>query len=281
MSRRRRRESTYPATGPPEAQWLGEGCPDPLGVAPDAAPGRVRTGCLPGARWLADYWDPQRLVDAPEEPVLVEHPSTRAFPKLFWKPAILLAVGVGLFIVASDRHPWPATIGLVAIAAAFSLAGAKYVGWALTYYVLTTQRVLFVSGIARRRFVTIQLDKISQVQFTQSLFERMLDWGVVHIRAPGQDPPVTSLKDLQNATAFYRELMHEISYGARHDRKPMQGRRPTAPLLQAADLVAASPAAPASSYAAQSFVRTDDTTEMEAIEATSPEFFELLAEPDQ
>jgi uncharacterized membrane protein YdbT with pleckstrin-like domain len=76
---------------------------------------------------------------------------------------------------------------LVALVA--SLGSVCFVGlkWYFTFFVVTSQRVIYREGVLARRGVEIPLDRVNNVNFAQSIIERMLGAGDLLIESASED----------------------------------------------------------------------------------------------
>jgi uncharacterized membrane protein YdbT with pleckstrin-like domain len=61
-----------------------------------------------------------------------------------------------------------------------------FVQWRTTKFAITSERVAYQSGIIRRRGVSIPLNRVNNVNFTQTMIARMLNNGVVIIESAGE-----------------------------------------------------------------------------------------------
>ena len=72
--------------------------------------------------------------------------------------------------------------------------------WRTTHYVITTHRLLFREGILARRGRDIGLSRITDVSYTQSLWERIINSGTLTIESAG-DSGATVLNRSPTVTA--------------------------------------------------------------------------------
>ena len=65
----------------------------------------------------------------------------------------------------------------------------KAARWLVNYFVVTSERLLLISGSATRKIETVQLTKITDVSFERSTAGRLLGYGRVHsgIGRPAQE----------------------------------------------------------------------------------------------
>jgi uncharacterized membrane protein YdbT with pleckstrin-like domain len=64
---------------------------------------------------------------------------------------------------------------------------AQALKWHRTHFVLTSQRVIFQSGVIARTRVEISLHKINLINFHQSVFERLINAGDIVIESGAED----------------------------------------------------------------------------------------------
>ncbi len=77
-------------------------------------------------------------------------------------------------------------VGLVTVAWAVWL-GIKYLGWRMTYFVVTSRRVIYRSGVISKRGVEIPLERINNINFHQRLIDRIIGAGDLDIESAGKD----------------------------------------------------------------------------------------------
>jgi uncharacterized membrane protein YdbT with pleckstrin-like domain len=75
---------------------------------------------------------------------------------------------------------------VLVVAAALYLIVRPVVDWLVTYYVLTTERLITRKGLIARSGVEIPLERITNVNFSQSVIERMLRAGDLTVESAGE-----------------------------------------------------------------------------------------------
>ncbi len=109
----------------------------------------------------------------------------------FWKEVaasfgllglLLLVVVLGDGVI-NDTVKFVAGIVFVVIIVATIYA---FIGWKTTRFAITDQRVAYQSGIIQRRGVSIPLNRVNNVNFTQSFIARALNNGIVTIESAGE-----------------------------------------------------------------------------------------------
>jgi uncharacterized membrane protein YdbT with pleckstrin-like domain len=76
-------------------------------------------------------------------------------------------------------------IGAGVVIAALVLVVRPFVNWWTTLYVLTSERLITRTGLIAKSGVEIPLERITNVNFSQSVFERMLGAGDLLIESAG------------------------------------------------------------------------------------------------
>ena len=111
----------------------------------------------------------------------------------FAEPAftLLCVIIVGLIVLAKGPTGTAGDVLRIVIIAALVLAGVwllvRFAKWATTHFVITSQRVVYRSGVLSKSGIEIPLDRVNNVNFHQSLFERMLGAGDLLIESGGED----------------------------------------------------------------------------------------------
>ena len=148
-------------------------------------------------------------------------------PATFWFLVICAGVGLGVGY-APGSHPWHlVVIVAVLVVGAVLLVWrslAPWVRWRTTHYVFTTHRVLIRRGVLRRTGRDIALQRISDVAFAQSLWERMVKAGSVTIESAGEQGQEV-LSDMPNSERQQQLLNRLIEQdSARRARDAAQGQ---------------------------------------------------------
>ena len=102
-----------------------------------------------------------------------------------------IPLAIILILVLSADTDWVSkygglVVGLVAVAWAVWL-GLKYLGWRMTYFVVTSRRVIYRSGVISKRGVEIPLERINNINFHQRLIDRIIGAGDLDIESAGKD----------------------------------------------------------------------------------------------
>ena len=97
---------------------------------------------------------------------------------------------------------------VLAVLAVLNLA-LQSLKWYRTHFVLTSQRVIFQSGVIARKRVEISLHKINLVTFHQSVFERIVNAGDIIVESGAEDGMETfsDVQDPQQVQALIHQWM--------------------------------------------------------------------------
>ncbi|MDH4146718.1 MAG: PH domain-containing protein [Acidimicrobiia bacterium] len=166
---------------------------------------------------------PEKLLQEDEELVLDLRPH-------WWyilPSALLLVLAIVIGLVASSIDigtDWLArTVKIVAVLAilgAMVYFAYRYARWATTNFVVTSKRIIFRQGLVSRRGTQMPLDKVNTVDFSQSVFERVLGAGDLLIES-GSDNGVQRFTDVRKPLAVQQEINRQIDL---NDRQRWSGR---------------------------------------------------------
>ena len=147
-----------------------------------------------------------------EQIVLDLHPNWARLvvPVLVLLVACLLA-GFGVALIPKGGgqaiERW-ILIGVAAVVVIW-LTILPYLRWLTTKYVLTTDRLVIRSGILARHGRDIPLNRINDVSFTETVFERMLRSGTLVVESAGERGQI-SLTDVPRVEHVQREVYRMV-----------------------------------------------------------------------
>ena len=148
-------------------------------------------------------------------------------------PAVVLiaALALAVWVGQADVTEWVLfpVLALAVVALLFFLG--RYAQWVTTDFVLTTDRLIYRKGVVSRHGKEIPLERVNDVSFTQTLFQRMLRAGDLLVESGGergqsQFGHFASPQDIQN------EIHRAIEAAQARDADRMAGRRELSPLEQ-------------------------------------------------
>lgn len=132
---------------------------------------------------------PEELLAADEKVVRHLHPH---WITLFGPILVLIVVGalagVGIaFVPDGGAQRWlQLAILVIAVALVFVFFLVPLLRWMTTHYVITTNRVMFRVGILNRQGKDVSLRRITDVAYTQSLWDRIVNSGTLTIESAGE-----------------------------------------------------------------------------------------------
>ena len=172
---------------------------------------------------------PKKYLNDDEEIILDRRPHWLSLlgPGLALVAALVLAVWVSQN-VDSDFALFPA-LGLAVVALLYFLA--RYAQWLTTDFVLTTDRLIYRKGVLSRQGREIPLERLNDVSYKQTLFQRMMLAGDILVESAGEQGQsqyghFARPQDVQN------EIHRAIEAAAARDAARMSGRRELSPLEQ-------------------------------------------------
>ena len=132
----------------------------------------------------------------------------------FVKPVVVI---IATFAALANTHRIPNDFlkdlaliiaQVLAVLAVLNLA-LQTLKWYRTHFVLTSQRVIFQSGVIARTRIDISLHKINVVNFHQNIFERLINAGDIIIEAGTEEgvETIIGVRDPQTVQAYIHEWM--------------------------------------------------------------------------
>lgn len=100
--------------------------------------------------------------------------------------ALVVALVFGTIALTQDWHDIVKLLAVAAILASLVWAGISYAKWASSHLVLTTDRLIYRSGVLTRTGIEIPLERVNTVFFRQGLLERLLRSGDLTIESAGE-----------------------------------------------------------------------------------------------
>lgn len=120
---------------------------------------------------------------------------------------ILLGSNTFLSATLGGAQPILTVIALGVAVLALVMFGVSYLVWQSEEYTITNERVIKTEGILNKRESATSLDKINDIQTSQSVFGRMLGYGEVELLT-GSDTGVNKLHYLSDPFEFKKIMLN-------------------------------------------------------------------------
>ncbi len=130
---------------------------------------------------------PKKLLNDYETVALDLHPHWWYFAGPV--SALIGALALGIAAMATldgDVGTVAGWIAIVLIAGAAVWLIGRYARWATTNFVITSDRIIFRNGVFAKSGIEIPLERVNNVLFNQSVFERLLGAGDLLIESGGE-----------------------------------------------------------------------------------------------
>jgi uncharacterized membrane protein YdbT with pleckstrin-like domain len=183
---------------------------------------------------------PERLLAEHEELIydLRPHWLTLVVPVLL-TAVVVVAVGAAWVVMPAGDLQQPArlAVGVLGLAVLLATVAGRVLRWATTHFVLTTDRLIFRSGVVAKFGREIPLERINDVTFSQSLFERLVGVGDLLLESAGEQGQ-SRFSDIRDPEAVQLEIYRQMEA---NDRR-RAGYATTQPHPVAADRTPTPPA---------------------------------------
>jgi uncharacterized membrane protein YdbT with pleckstrin-like domain len=165
---------------------------------------------------------PDKVLADDEQVVRHLHPHwTTIFWPVVWFLLIVGGASFGAALIPAGDQQGLLRLLVVALAVilVIALVVVPLLRWRTTHYVITTHRLLFREGILARRGRDIGLSRITDVSYSQTIWERIINSGTVTIESAG-DSGATVLKRIPDSDGVQQLLNRMIEEDA--DRRAQE-----------------------------------------------------------
>ena len=182
---------------------------------------------------------PERLLSDDEELIydLRPHWLTLVVPVLL-TVVVMVAVGAAWVVMPAGDLQQPArmAVGVLGVVVLLAAVAGRVLRWATTHFVLTTERLIFRSGVVAKFGREIPLERINDVTFSQSLLERLFGVGDLLLESAGEHGQ-SRFSDIRDPEAVQLEIYRQMEandrrragYAATHPDPATPDRTPTPP----------------------------------------------------
>ena len=145
--------------------------------------------------------------------------------------ALLAALTLAVWVGSGDPEDYVLFPVLALAVAGLLYFLVRLTQWMTTDLVLTTDRLIYRKGVVSRTGREIPLERINDVSFSQSLFQRMLRAGDLLVESGGERGQ-SSFGHFADPQGVQNEIHRAIEAAAARDADRMAGRRELSPLEQ-------------------------------------------------
>jgi uncharacterized membrane protein YdbT with pleckstrin-like domain len=175
---------------------------------------------------------PKKLLNEGEEIILDLRPH-------WWrlvKPVVvtLLAIVAEIVVLSMNLHgnARVADIPLAAVAvAAIIWLIAAWLRWTNTQFIVTSDRLISRTGVLAKRGREIPLDRLNDISFHQSIFERIIGSGDLMIESAGEQGQEV-FGDIRRPSYVQNEIYRQIDASKDRDAARHYSQRELSPLEQ-------------------------------------------------
>jgi uncharacterized membrane protein YdbT with pleckstrin-like domain len=155
---------------------------------------------------------PEKLLADDEKVVKHLHPSwITLVPATFWFIVLCVAAGVGIAYAPDDGTKRTVVLIIIAVVWVVLMAWLvvrPFITWRTSHYIFTTHRVLIRRGLLKHVGRDIALQRISDVGFSQTLWDRMMRAGTLTIESASEHGQET-LTNVPNS-AQQQQLLNKL-----------------------------------------------------------------------
>ena len=159
------------------------------------------------------------LIDG-ERVVMHLHPHWKAMVRPVLVLILILAAVIATWIFV-DNTILLLIVGALGLVAFVWFVLWPFLKWRTTHYVFTTERIIMREGVFSRDGRDIPLDRVNDVSFHHTFFERLLGTGVLTIESAGEHGQVV-LKEIPKVEKVQSQLYALVDDDTenRNDRQP-------------------------------------------------------------
>jgi uncharacterized membrane protein YdbT with pleckstrin-like domain len=142
--------------------------------------------------------------------------------------ALVLSVALAIFVAAALDSGTGKNVALVASLILVLIAvvwfSARFAKWFFTNFVVTTERLIYRTGVFAKHGREIPLDRVNDITFNQRVLERVLGAGDLVIESAGERGQ-QSFSDIRHPMRVQNEIYRQMEALQARDADRMAGRR--------------------------------------------------------
>jgi uncharacterized membrane protein YdbT with pleckstrin-like domain len=121
----------------------------------------------------------------------------------------VLAAAVLSTTIAAGYGPAQVLFWLLAIIAAGYFA-YRYLDWRVTYFVVTNNRLILITGLFRQSIGMLPLTKVTDMRMERTLTGRSLGYAQFVVESAGQDQALRTVSFVPYPVSLYQEILGMI-----------------------------------------------------------------------
>jgi uncharacterized membrane protein YdbT with pleckstrin-like domain len=165
---------------------------------------------------------PPKLLNDGEDVVLDLHPHWWFFIGPLAALVLTVAATLGVAALNLPDLLWYVLLALTAVNLLWLLG--RLLRWRTTNFVVTTDRLIYRSGVVAKRGKEIPLERLNDISFNQTIFERILGAGDLVIESGGERGQ-QAFTDIPKPSHVQNEIYRQIEAAQARDADRMAGRR--------------------------------------------------------
>jgi uncharacterized membrane protein YdbT with pleckstrin-like domain len=175
---------------------------------------------------------PKHLINEGEDVALDLHPHWWFFSRhILTGVPLLLALIAILAGLHGDARKYLGYVWAVFAVVWVLWLGFKYLEWQFTHFVVTSDRVIFRTGVLAKHGVEIPLERINNINFDQSIWERVIGAGDLEIESAGREGD-SPFENVRHPDSVQQELYRQMERNAKRQAQwsaPQVAREPSIP----------------------------------------------------
>ena len=137
---------------------------------------------------------------------------------------VVLTVALTIFVAAIGAPTLVLLASLALMIVALVWLLVRFLRWTTTNFVVTTDRLIFRSGVLSKHGREIPLERVNDITFHASLFERVIGAGDLVIESAGERGQ-QMFTDIPRPMHVQNEVYRQIEAAQQRDADRMAGRR--------------------------------------------------------
>ena len=165
---------------------------------------------------------PRKLLNDNEDVILDLHPHWWFLAGPVAALAALIALSIAVQVVVGNN--WLTLASLVPVVLALLWFVGRYLRWITTNFVVTNERLIYRRGVIAKRGKEIPLDRLNDIGYAQSIFERIIGAGDLTIESAGERGQET-FNDVRRPAIVQQEIYRQIEGMRERDAQRVSGAR--------------------------------------------------------